>query len=45
MKTYEAPRLVARGDVTTLTLGMFQGSSDPDGITNLTPAGSIGFCL
>lgn len=45
MKTYEAPKLVARGDVTELTQGMFDGNSDPNGITNLTPTGSVGFGL
>jgi hypothetical protein len=45
MKTYEAPRLVAKGDVTDLTQGMFDGSTDPNGITNLKPTGSVGFGL
>jgi hypothetical protein len=45
MKTYEAPRLVACGDVTELTLGIIDGKTDPDRVTLAMPAGSVGFNL
>jgi hypothetical protein len=45
MKTYTTPTLVAQGDVVTRTLGPFVGNTDPNGITQLKPAGSLGLGL
>lgn len=45
MKRYEAPRLVAHGDVTELTQGPIEGKTDPDRVTLAMPAGSVGFNL
>ena len=45
MNRYTAPKLVPIGGLTELTLGMFQGTSDTDGITAKSPVGSVGFEL
>jgi hypothetical protein len=45
MKTYKTPTLVAKGDVVALTQGMIPGTTDPDGITDRTSVGSVGFGL
>jgi hypothetical protein len=37
MKTYQAPMLVAQGDVVALTQGMFIGITDPNGTSAKSP--------
>jgi hypothetical protein len=43
MKTYITPALVAKGSVVALTHGPMIGNLDPDEVTYLPPAGSVGF--
>lgn len=45
MKTYTPPRLIPKGDVTELTMGMFPGDNDPNGISQHLTVGSVGFGL
>ncbi len=45
MKIYQAPALVAKGDVVTSTQGVLDGRTDPNEIGLKMPAGSVGFGL
>jgi hypothetical protein len=45
MKTYNTPKLVAKGDVIALTLGIDPGEVDPSGTQQVLPLGSVGFNL
>lgn len=45
MKTYAAPKLIARGPVVELTRGSDIDVTDPDMVTKKQPLGSVGFNL
>lgn len=45
MNPYRTPELVKRGSVIRATEGMFNGTSDTDGISAKSPVGSVGFGL
>jgi hypothetical protein len=45
MKTYQAPVIVAKGDVVSLTQGPFVGRDDPNGTTIASAVGSVGHNL
>jgi len=45
MKTYNTPKLVAKGDVVQLTQGVIRGTTDTDRQTLKVASGSVGFNL
>jgi predicted chitinase len=44
-KTYNTPKLVAKGDVIELTKGIPGGKNDLDEVTRFAAVGSVGFGL